>query len=428
MVMYKDLILIRHAQSVWNAVLDVGKDNPDFKGEEEKPVEKKKESKSLFGKIVDKGISVGKKVGQAASHSEAFLRKNDHALSAYGVEQCFQLRDQFEKARQTKESGMPSPEVEWIDSVDFWMVSPFLRALETSALSLVPLVENNPHAKMKVFPLAREIYKRRESRDCVGKDQNWGPRMLARAISSVSKSYEARNFEPDHLWKSIDMFRKYDIELCKQRWWSENLESDIEIRNRIDTCMAKIFSLPASQASRPVGIVGHSLLFRRILQLYWPREASKASYLADALRCNFEIPMDRIRAVQFQPQAISPSRYCPDSLEVLKLQNCCVLRIRLKYKLLLVNGVKKIDGSSIEIEDGQFLFNTGWEQHGYDKGTTTPEMSSASGRSDFMNYTSSTTGANSNPYPNNGRAAPAPPPPPPPKQNSDPFAGIPDLL
>ena len=267
---YKNIILIRHAQSVWNAVLDIGKDEMAVEQQKEKEEEKKmqekkekKESKSLFGKMLDKGIKVAKKAGEAASHSEAFLRKNDHALSPHGVDQCFQLRETIEKTIQLPGQGgpnPPNPDAEWLRAVGLWMVSPFLRALETSAFSLVPIYEMNPDVRVRVIPLCREVYKRRESRDCVGKDKNWGPRMLARAISSIGKAYECRTFEADSLWRTIDLFKKYDIEACGKKWWSDSIENDIDVRNRIDMCMAKVFS----QQVETIGIVGHSIFFRRV--------------------------------------------------------------------------------------------------------------------------------------------------------------------
>lgn len=307
-VLTKHLVLIRHGRSSWNEFLiaqgvsrlsTLGKAKrqspdpvgagPDL-GDAGKPDPKKPTG---FWKGVRKGVKhVAHATASVISHSDT-LSQVDHGLAVSGMRQVRQLR----KSISALMDGGPAAEgsaAALLLSCELWYVSPFLRCLQTAAYALSPLRCRGQPLNAVVTPLANEIVSSQMSLDCQGKKGNVGIRVLTRALAKVAEAIE----EEEDFAESAEFTLERQAELAEvsstlcamdltevnRTWWKDvgswKKEHLDEEDRRIRYLISRMLLAPGPVA----GLVAHSLLFRRIIQLFWPKDPAAQEAVRIGLR------------------------------------------------------------------------------------------------------------------------------------------------
>lgn len=281
-------------------------------------------------------------VGVALAHANNATHV-DHSLSAHGFDEARQLRKRVLSLMAESTGSRPAAGCNALIQCRSWFVSPFLRALQTAACALSPLYKLDPSLSMQVTPQANEIASSQMSMDCQGKKGNVGLRVLTRAVAKLMMLYDiqdsddaARASSPDAIQPPVDAERQaelrdvtstlfaMDVSEVAQVWWKPQSTPEQE-----DTRVHQLVARMLRVESPSVGLVAHSILFRRILQLFWPEDEATQARLRAALRNG--APAD------------TPDPYHD------KIINCGSLVLTLRYQM---------SGSSCiaEIVDAEFLF------------------------------------------------------------------------
>eukprot|EP00933_Yihiella_yeosuensis_P017763 TRINITY_DN14788_c0_g1_i1.p1 TRINITY_DN14788_c0_g1~~TRINITY_DN14788_c0_g1_i1.p1 ORF type:complete len:509 (+),score=108.61 TRINITY_DN14788_c0_g1_i1:164-1528(+) len=228
-----------------------------------------------------------KHVGNAINHAGK-LKEVDHPLSAGGVSQVRQLRSSIAALIQDGAQGAGASLVD----CRCWYVSPFLRALQTASYALAPLYRRNPNLKMRVTPQANEIVNNVMSLDCQGKKGNIGVKVVARALGKVCESFEDDDDDPasqatrqEELCDVSAVLSAMDITEIGQTWWTDVSSYKKENLVHEDSRVKRLVQRLLLENNEPVvGLVAHSLLFKRMLQLFWPTDLTVQEELKAALR------------------------------------------------------------------------------------------------------------------------------------------------
>merc|ERR1740123_2114841 len=205
----KQVILIRHGESLWNQMIGQGIEDKVVGEQTEKAWAEFRESfkeKVRNGRastVIEnagdffKGIrGLGRKVTKVVTNADS-VHLVDHGLSRAGVVQARRLGRQVEALAQqhtlgsspgrTSESSTLGSRLALLEC-RHWFISPFLRAIQTAAFALTPLCRKDP-ILMQVTPDAREIMSSKLSHDCHGKEGNVGYSVVLRALSKLTEVF-----------------------------------------------------------------------------------------------------------------------------------------------------------------------------------------------------------------------------------------------
>ncbi|CAK0842786.1 unnamed protein product [Prorocentrum cordatum] len=236
-----------------------------------------------------------RKVGNALSHAKAYANQVDHPLSPGGLLQARALREAVGAAFACSPQPEDGDGAAALLACKSWYISPLLRALQTAAYALDGLKRRDPGVKLLVTPDAREIVKSRYSIDCEGKKDNVGVKVVARALAKTAETIaDAETDDPTnrHLTESrqAELFGissvlcALDLKEVGQEWWDdvrhmkkEDLRGDDD---RVRRLTMRLLQDPAPIA----GVVGHSLLFQRMIQLFLPRDRGEQLQIKAAMR------------------------------------------------------------------------------------------------------------------------------------------------
>lgn len=182
-----------------------------------------------------------------------------------------------------------------------WFVSPFLRAVQTAAYALSPLHRRDPEGvQIRITPMANEIVKANFCQDCQTRQGNVGFHVVARALSKTIETLLEEDDE-DHPTRSrsappearqeeladiADTLCAMDLQEVAGVWWPDLGVLRRDTRRREDSRGAsksawlsteddrvrRLVALLLREKAEVVGLVGHSLLFQRILQLFAPSD------------------------------------------------------------------------------------------------------------------------------------------------------------
>ncbi|CAJ1401285.1 unnamed protein product [Effrenium voratum] len=323
----KSIVLIRHGRSSWNEFLGAHK-RAQWEEQEQKrqasakgPGGMRNVLRSMVGRegnpagyppsnsdLLDLGEDPGKQssggfwqgvrgglkhVGNALNHAGK-LNQVDHPLSAGGLTQARQLRQQI-AALAEGDSVEASAAI--LLQCRRWYISPFLRALQTAAYALSPLrrlaaAQGQP-LQLRVTPQANEIVQTSMSLDCQGKKGNVGFRVVTRAVCKTAETLEE---EEDDVAQAVSERQQeladvtatlcaLDISEIAQVWWTEVSSFKKEHLRAEDKRVKSLVKRILVEDEEPiVGLIGHSILFKRMIQLFWPKEARRQEEIRAALR------------------------------------------------------------------------------------------------------------------------------------------------
>lgn len=329
----KDIVLIRHGRSSWNEFLGAHK-RAQWEEQEQKrqaaakgsggvrnvlrsmvgrgeghasayPAQPKTQTDLLDLGEVDQKQSTGgfwqgvrgglKHVGNALNHAGK-LNQVDHPLSAGGLAQARQLRQQIAALAS---DSQPSQAASSLLRCRRWYISPFLRALETAAYALSPLkrlaTQQGERLLLRVSPQANEIVQTSMSLDCQGKKGNVGFKVVTRAVSKLAETLEEEEDDPANqasvqdkqaeLSEAIATLCAFDISEIAQVWWTEVSSFKKENLRAEDSRVKSLVKRILVEDEEPViGLVAHSILFKRMIQLFWPKDRLRQEELRTALR------------------------------------------------------------------------------------------------------------------------------------------------
>jgi len=290
-----------------------------------------------------------KLVGNAVSQVDK-MKQVDHSLSSWGLNQARQLRRKMAGV-VTEATGAEAALME----CDIWYVSPFLRAVQTAAFALSPLHTQRPSLRIRVTPQLNEFCSSRGAMDCHGKKGNVGLRLMNRAIMKTCELADGldeglaateRVFERQaEMAETTATFCAMNYDEVMQPWCqaagaaapkSSSGSEDLRVRQLVSRLL--------EEKGTSVGIVGHSMFFRRLIQLFWPKDPLVQEVLRIALR---------------NGSPASENTLDPFSD---KMINCGVLVLKLIYKrpddlvTSLRSGSTAITDSA-EIVGAEFLFD-----------------------------------------------------------------------
>mmetsp|Transcript_45218 Transcript_45218/g.131580 ORF Transcript_45218/g.131580 Transcript_45218/m.131580 type:complete len:577 (+) Transcript_45218:2-1732(+) len=228
-----------------------------------------------------------------------------------------------------------------------WFVSPFLRALQTAAYALSPLRRCDSSMQIRVTPLANEIVKSSLCQDCQGKKGNVGFRVTIRALAKTLETLEEEEDDPacrsrsscverqDELADVSSTLCAMDLTEIASVWWSDVGSFKREHLRLEDMRIRRLVASLLKQEADVVGLVAHSLLFQRMLQLFWPRDPAL---------------QEELRASMLQgapPESKDPLRN--------KIMNCGTLVLTWSY-WELPEAVTVVQRADAEIVGARFLF------------------------------------------------------------------------
>eukprot|EP00927_Polykrikos_kofoidii_P040357 TRINITY_DN34518_c0_g1_i1.p1 TRINITY_DN34518_c0_g1~~TRINITY_DN34518_c0_g1_i1.p1 ORF type:complete len:460 (-),score=69.40 TRINITY_DN34518_c0_g1_i1:49-1359(-) len=368
----KKIILVRHGRSEWNELMGVHKKRewaeqeknrkgyraalkgmltgrggnvdagtPKNRAEAAGPevTETKSEKTPGFWKGVRGGV---KQVTHFISQADK-LHHVDHCLSAAGLDQARALRRSIAEliARQT-EGATAAPAANELLKCCNWHVSPYLRALLTAGFCLGPLYRQSEGLKISVTPLANEIMNSSRSMDCQGKPGNVGHRVLTRAVQKVAGMMNEETDESDRPTSERQMeladvcavLCSMDYSQVEKTWWKDINDPRQVENNSEDERLYKLISRLLADEASTVGVVGHSLAFRRVLQLMWPQDPAEQEHVRLGL-LNGASGADILEPTQD------------------KMMNCGVLVLTVRY------AANSLDSAAqgAEVIDAVFLFD-----------------------------------------------------------------------
>jgi len=178
-----------------------------------------------------------------------------------------------------------------------WFVSPYLRAMQTAAYALAPLRQRDPGLRIRVTPLANEIVSSTLSQDCQGKRGNIGFRVAARAVGKISETMEEEEEDFQSRTRNIPVherqeeLRDVSATLCamdladvSQVWWADVTAFKKEHLRLEDMRVRRLAATLLKHEANVVGVVAHSLLFQRLIQLFWPHDRGLQEELRTSMR------------------------------------------------------------------------------------------------------------------------------------------------
>jgi len=320
-----------------------------------------KEKGGLFHGLT-KGL---KKAVNVISHADK-LNMVDHSVSPVGMQQLRALHLSVAGLLMRPAHG---GEATFLDC-KHWYTSPYLRALQTAGYALSPLFQQDPTMKITVTPLANEIVNGAYSYDCFGKAGNVGICVPTRAVAKVAlminEESEKKN-EDEEADLSTQMTRTQTVRcqttlmiarqtelaavsatLCamdyrevSSQWWKDpkgyNLDMEVEDK-RIRKLVGRMLRVKANV----VGVVGHSLCFRRLVQLFWPKTAGVQEHV-------------RMKMMTGSDEDTEKDPYED------KMMNCGTLVLTFRYKEVEQHQ----PAHDAEFIDAEFLFDTHMEQDGH---------------------------------------------------------------
>lgn len=293
-----------------------------------------------------------KHLGNSVTHANK-LKQVDHQLSAGGVVEAQALRAHMSGVVQAEAAGTElGPEELLLLKCNDWYVSPFCRALQTGSFALGPLYRRKPDIKMTVTPQLNELVKSGLSQDCQGKKGNTGFRVVARALSKIAEVLEddedtagdARMKErQEELFEVSQAITHMDLAQIAGVWWQDLKEFKKENLKLEDQRIKRLVAFVLKHEAPVVGLVAHSLIFQRLLQLFCPCDRSTQQDLRTQLR----------------------NGASPDGMDPFldKMQNCGCLVLTFKYKEL-DEKVAEADRSDCEVVSAQWLFGGHMESVG----------------------------------------------------------------
>lgn len=304
----KHLVLIRHGRSTWNEFLisqgvaqfstlgKAKKQGPDPIGASPDVMEPSKSDPKKhtgFWKGVRKGVKqVANATASVISHHDT-LSQVDHGLAPVGLRQARQLRNSIVALAESGPHAKGTAAARFL-SCGRWYVSPFLRCLQTAGYALSPLQSRGHGLSIIVTPQANEIISSHMSLDCQGKKGNVGLRVLTRAVAKVAEGMEEEEDNAElaefaaerqaELAEVSGTLCAMDLAEVGKTWWKDVgswkrehlLQEDWRIRHLIARLL--LDSAPV------VGLVAHSLLFRRIVQLFWPKDSATQEAVRAGMR------------------------------------------------------------------------------------------------------------------------------------------------
>jgi hypothetical protein len=316
-----------------------------------------------------KGLRSNMKLVSNALWRVEELGSVDHGLSRMGQRQCRQLHRRMAwVVANPKVAGAGAALLECKE----WYVSPFLRAIQTASFALSPLHGRNNDLSITITPLLNEFSDFRGALDCQGKRNNVGLRILNRAIvktlksdaDEVSPTGESLSERKAELSSFVATCYAMNIEEVMQQWWVDPAKKgDKDDENRVRQMVGKALA----GNDKIVGLVGHSLFFKRLLQRYWPSDP----HLQDKLR-----------------SALRNGSSDKDPLED-KIMNCGVLVLQFKYSVPAAGTSDSSDPDyfyqiekSAEVIDTEFLFDSHMEDAAEASPSLTEQVASSEDDSD----------------------------------------------
>jgi len=276
------------------------------------------------------------------------LQQVDHSLSMGGLVQARTLRRKIASVVQNDAGPLSqSGAASILLRCKQWYISPFLRALQTAAFGLAPLLRRDKDLQLLVTAEAGEVIKSSMALDCQGKVGNVGHRVVARAISRTAEAFEDEDdVDPENasavaerqaeLADVTTTLCAMDLKEVGRVWWKDVGSFKKEHLRLEDARVRRLVSMLLRQPGcAPVGVVAHSLLFQRILQLFWPSDASLQEALRNALR-NGALALDT-----------------KDPLYD-KIMNCGTLVLTWRYRPSMLNS--EASDRTAEIVGAEFLF------------------------------------------------------------------------
>lgn len=220
------------------------------------------------------------------------LHQVDHSLSEDGLDQARALRKSM---TDLTELDLDSDDVgNVLLKCKHWLVSPLLRALQTAAYALSPLYIRDNSVNMVVSPEAQEIMSSNRSYDCQGKVGNIGVCVFSRAISKIALILSETEKDPGNRELMFDRQAELgDVSrtLCAMEysqvaapWWKEIHEFKKEDHILETDRVRRLTSSLLKHEDTQVGLVAHSLLFQKILQMFWPTNPIRQELIRRGLR------------------------------------------------------------------------------------------------------------------------------------------------
>eukprot|EP00928_Gymnodinium_smaydae_P016792 TRINITY_DN16356_c0_g2_i3.p1 TRINITY_DN16356_c0_g2~~TRINITY_DN16356_c0_g2_i3.p1 ORF type:complete len:490 (+),score=94.95 TRINITY_DN16356_c0_g2_i3:62-1531(+) len=214
----KQVILIRHGESLWNQMLGHGhKARLAAAGHEKRHVESREnfkrnvtrllkpqdeDSQARLEQRIDRlggflrGVRGGFRKARTIAKGAKDIHRVDHGLSRTGIEQARLLGQQIHALTRTGVRRFQRSNAETaLVECRHWYVSPFLRAMQTAAFALAPLCDRGKGVKIDVDPLAREIMGSKASYDCRGKEGNVGYRVILRTLRKFGEAFSEEEEE-----------------------------------------------------------------------------------------------------------------------------------------------------------------------------------------------------------------------------------------
>lgn len=219
-----------------------------------------------------------------------------------------------------------------------------MRALQTAAFALSPLLEQTgAQVTMRVTPLCNEVVRSRYSHDCQGKKDNTGFRVTARAVGKLAEVLEVEDDDgrtvaerQQEITDIAAAFCAMDLQEVGQVWWNDINQFKKENIKLDDWRIKRLVATLLKHEDDVVGVVAHSLLFQRLVQLFCPFDPALQEELRAALRNG--APVDATK----------------DPLKD-KMMNCGALVLTFRYYELEPH-VTAASRSDAQIVAAQFLF------------------------------------------------------------------------
>eukprot|EP00928_Gymnodinium_smaydae_P016790 TRINITY_DN16356_c0_g2_i1.p1 TRINITY_DN16356_c0_g2~~TRINITY_DN16356_c0_g2_i1.p1 ORF type:complete len:476 (+),score=75.19 TRINITY_DN16356_c0_g2_i1:62-1489(+) len=330
----KQVILIRHGESLWNQMLGHGhKARLAAAGHEKRHVESREnfkrnvtrllkpqdeDSQARLEQRIDRlggflrGVRGGFRKARTIAKGAKDIHRVDHGLSRTGIEQARLLGQQIHALTRTGVRRFQRSNAETaLVECRHWYVSPFLRAMQTAAFALAPLCDRGKGVKIDVDPLAREIMGSKASYDCRGKEGNVGYRVILRTLRKFGEAFSeeeeeaaaaaaaagaaaadeqacdtraASRAKQSELSSLTNALCSMNLEAIEEQWWSDVKLLSMDHRAKEQERVRHLLEFLMDHPAPVVGVVAHSLVFQQILRLCWPLDAVSKENVCSGLR------------------------------------------------------------------------------------------------------------------------------------------------